>query len=113
MNVPTMTKPAAATNAAFPKGNDPGTEIEDLKKRLAKLEAVLKVNGGSVTIQVPGELRIAAGTVRMDAPGGVTIQPRLTTMLFNATVIDGVNSITCSKINGLRLNRVPPFIFPF
>jgi hypothetical protein len=97
-------------------------KIADLEKRLAKLEAIVEFGkNGGLTIKSAGELRIQAPTselrmqaikVRIDAPGGVEAQPHLTTSVFKAVGIAGVTDITCLRINGLKLTKFPPFIFP-
>ncbi len=89
------------------------TEISDLERRLAKLEAVITVSkSGQVGINGGHDLRIVAAKVRIDAPAGVEVQPRLSTTLLNATMIDGAKRINCVQVNNIKFIKIPPFIVP-
>jgi len=87
--------------------------VAELEKQLAKLQTVVNVDKTSVRLQAGTEMRITAPRVRIDAPGGVDIQPMLRTSIFHPQVIQGAAAIDAGKFNGMRITKVPPFILPF
>ena len=84
--------------------------IAELEKRVKHLETMIGSINANAAIQVPGEFRIVAAKVRIDAPGGVEIQPRISTTMIEAVDVHARANINGGRINGLRVTKMPPFV---